>query len=38
MRTGTEIAIRATSLDLRDVFFAQTKLLVESKDVLPDRN
>jgi len=38
MRTGTKIAIRAACLDLCDVLFAQTKLLVESKDVLPDRN
>jgi len=38
MRTGTQIAIRASRLDLCDVFFAQAELLVDSEDVLPDRN
>lgn len=38
MRTGTQVAIRASRLDLCYVFFAQTELLVDSEDVLPDRN
>ena len=38
MRTGTQIAIWTSRLDLCDVFFAQAKLLVDSEDVLPDRN
>jgi len=36
MLTGTKIAIRATSLDLCDILLAQTKLFVETEDVLPD--
>ena len=38
MRTGTQIAIRASRLDLGNIFFAQAELLVDSEDVLPDRN
>jgi hypothetical protein len=38
MRTGTQITIRTSRLDLCDVFFAQAELLVDSEDVLPDRN
>ena len=38
MRTGTQIAIRTSCLDFCDVFFAQAELLVDSEDVLPDRN
>jgi hypothetical protein len=38
MRTGTQIPIRASRLDLCYVFFAQTELLIDSEDVLPDRN
>ena len=38
MRTGTQIAIWTSRLDLCDVFFAQAELLVDSEDELPDRN
>ena len=38
MRTGTQITIRASRLDLCDVLFAQAELLVDSEYVLSDRN
>jgi hypothetical protein len=38
MRTGTQITIRASRLDLCDVFFAQAELLVDSEDIMSDRN
>jgi hypothetical protein len=38
MRTRAKIAIWTSRLDLCDVFFTQAELLVDSEDVLPDRN
>ena len=38
MRTGTQIAIWTSRLDLRYVFFAQAELLVDTEHILPDRN
>lgn len=34
--TGSKVTIRSTRLDLRDILLPDTKLLVDTNDVLPD--